>query len=163
MLLVLGALWWDLRDAATEPYPVAARTIPAGTRLTGLDVAYAEVPVGSLAVPDLEDATAARTIADGEAITGAAITTGPQPPPGWWTVPVHVGALAVPGDEVLLVISDPPYTTQGMIVTGQRGDRFDLDYQPAAVAVPAADAALIAAAEREGKLVTAARPGQDGQ
>ena len=79
-------------------------------------------------------------------------------PDGWWGVPVAIGANAAAGDEVLLVVVDPPTTVIGLVITGQRGDPYSLDYRPASVAVPAEAAPLIAAASAQGTLVAAVRP-----
>ena len=84
-------------------------------------------------------------------------------PPSWWTVPIDVGTLAVPGDEVLLVLADPPINVSGIVVSAQSGDAFSLAFRPAAVAVPSEAAALVAAAEREGVLITAIRTPQHQQ
>jgi hypothetical protein len=58
----------------------------------------------------------------------------------------------------MLVITDPPLTIGGIVVSTQRGDPYSLDYRPALVAVPGNVAPLIAAADRAGSLVTATRP-----
>jgi hypothetical protein len=59
---------------------------------------------------------------------------------------------------VLLVVTDPPLTVGGIVVSTQRGDPYSLDYRPALVAVPGEVAPVIAAAGRAGLLVTAVRP-----
>lgn len=157
--LLAGAVVWDLRAAATEPYPVAAVPLAAGTQLSNDDVRWISLPQDRLPLPDLEGATLAAAVGEGEPITSAVLTKGIAAPEGWWTVPVRTGELALPGDEVLLVIADPPLTAIGVVVTAQTSSRHSLDYRPAEVAVPPDIAALVAAAEQEGRLITAARPG----
>jgi len=157
--LIVGALAWDVRSTATDPFPTAARPIAAGTRITDEAVAWVDLPRGRLKAPDLSDATAARDIDVGEPLTSSLLAGPVSAPADWWTVPIEIGSLSTPGDEVMLVITDPRLTALGVVITAQRGDPFSLDYRPAAVAVPPNVAPVIAAAEREGLLITAVRPG----
>lgn len=156
--LILGAIAWDLQAAETEPYPVAAHDLPAGVALDADDVVWVDIPAGTFAAPDLSSGVTTRPIASGEPLGSAGITSQPRPPDDWWTVPLDIGTTAVPGDQVLLVVADPPYTALGLVVAGQVGDRYALSYRPASVAVPPDDAALVAAAASDGLLVTAVRP-----
>lgn len=163
MLLILAAIVFDLRTAATEPYPVAARRIPAGTAITADSVSWVDLPRDQLPVPDLAEASAVRNIEAGEPLTSALIAGTATAPPDWWTVPIEIGELSTPGDDVMLVIADPPLTAFGVVIEAQVGDPFNLDYRPAAVAVPPDAAPLIAAAEREGLLITAVRGSAEGR
>jgi hypothetical protein len=156
-LLVVAALVWDLRGGATEPYPVAARRIPAGTAITGADVRWLPLPAGAMAVPDLTGAITALDLRAGDPISPSAIAPTVSAPDGWWAVPIEVGG-AGPGATVLLVVTDPPMTVPGLVIHAQTGDRLALDHQPALVAVPGEAAALVAAAERSGLLVAAVQP-----
>jgi hypothetical protein len=88
----------------------------------------------------------------------AVLRRGAAAPEGWWEVPVAVGAHAAPGDEVLLVVLDPPLTVRGLVVSAQQGDAYSLGYRPAVVAVPEEAAALVAAAAAAGALVAAVAP-----
>jgi Flp pilus assembly protein CpaB len=162
MLLIVGAIAWDLQAAATEPYPVAARPIAIGSPLTADAVAWIELPSDLIPTPDVSAATAARNIAAGEPLTSALLTGPVSAPPGWWTVPIEVGTLSAPGDEVMLVIVNPPLEASGLVITAQIGDPYTSDYRPAAVAVPPEAAPVIAAAEREGILITAVRAREGG-
>ena len=58
-------------------------------------------------------------------------------PEGWWELTVAVGPNAAAGDDVMLVIVEPPATVPGLVVSPQQGDAYSLDYRPAVVAVPA--------------------------
>lgn len=162
MLLVVAAFAWDLRQAATEPYPVAARPIAAGAALTDDDVIWIELPASRLPAPNLKQASAAVDIAQGEPLSPAVLTEPRSAPDGWWVLPIVVGSLASPGDEALLVVADPPITVVGVVLEPQVGDPYDLDHRPAAVAVPPESAPLIAAAQEQGLLVTAIRPSTIG-
>lgn len=156
--LIVTALAWDLSEGATAPYPIAARSIAAGDDLTAEDVGWVDLPSSVLPTPNLEGATAAVDIHAGEALTSALLSGPVEPPQGWWVLPIVVGTLAVPGDEALLVVADPPTTVVGLVLEPQVGDPYDLDHRPAAVAVPPQSAPVIAAAQQQGLLITAVRP-----
>lgn len=158
VVLVVAAFVWDLRGSETAAYPVAARPVSAGHPITEGDVRWVPVPTESLPPPDLDGAVAAVDIAAGDPIAGSLLAPEVALPDGWWAVPVEVGVRAVPGDSVLLVVTDPPLTIPGLVIEPQTGDRLALDYRPALVAVPGEVAAVVAAAERSGLLVTALRP-----
>jgi len=157
-LLVVGAFAWDLRGSATIPYPVAAREVKAGAPITDGDVRWVRLPEGSLRPTDLDGAVAAVDIAAGDPIAASLVAPQVALPDGWWAVPVEVGVGAIPGDTVLLVVTDPPLTVPGVVLQAQSGDRLALDYRPALVGVPGEAAAIVAAAERSGLLVAALRP-----
>src|SRR3990172_2952110 len=157
-LLVVGALVWDLRGSASAAYPFAARPIAAGTRLGAGDVVWRRLPRGAFAVPDLATAVAAVDLDTGEPIS-AAVLTGPiAVPDDWWAIPIDVSPPAGPGDEVLLVVVDPPLTVFGIVIEPQVGDAISLGHRPALVPVPRSRPPLIAAAAEAGLLVTAIRP-----
>jgi hypothetical protein len=158
VLLVLGALAWDLRSPAVELRPFASRPVRAGEALDASAVAWREVPAGLYAASAPEGALAAVDLAAGDPLVAAVLGRGAAVPPGWWEIAVAVGAHAAAGDEVMLVIVDPPTTVSGLVVSPQQGDAYSLDYRPAVVAVPAEAAALVAAAAAAGTLVAAVAP-----
>jgi Flp pilus assembly protein CpaB len=160
--LIVGAIAWDLQATATELYPIAARPIAIGSPLGSDAVAWVELPRDLIPTPDVSNATAARNIAAGEPLTAALLAGPVSPPPGWWTVPIEIGTLSAPGDEVMLVVANPPLEASGLVITAQIGDPYTTDYRPAAVAVPPERAPVIAAAEREGVLITAVRAKEGG-
>jgi Flp pilus assembly protein CpaB len=155
--LVLAALWWDIAAARTEAFPVAARDIAAGSVIGSADISWAPVPVGAFPIQRVEGAVARVAIPAGDPIAGSMLGEAVSAPQDWWTVPLQIGPLAVPGDEVLMVVADPPFSTTGIVVAAQSGERYSLDYRPGSVAVPPQAAPVIAAAEREGRLTTAIR------
>jgi hypothetical protein len=157
-LLVVAAIAWDLRGSSTEVHPFAARPIAAGALISDADIRWRRLPTGAFKIPELGDRAAAVDLAPGEPIIGAVLTAPAKIPDGWWAVPVEVGPHAIPGDPVMLVITDPPLTIGGIVVSTQRGDPYSLDYRPALVAVPGDVAPLVAAADRAGLLVAATRP-----
>ncbi|MEK7252278.1 MAG: SAF domain-containing protein, partial [Actinomycetota bacterium] len=157
-VLVVGAFLWDLRGAAAEPHPFAARAISAGARLGADDIVWRRLPEGAFTVPDLSTAVAAVDLEAGEPIS-AAVLAGPiVVPDGWWAIPIDVSSHAGPGDEVLLIVVDPPLTLSGIVIEPQVGDATSLDHRPALVAVPGSQAPLVAAAAEARLLVTAVRP-----
>lgn len=157
-ILIVAAFAWDLRGSPTEPHPYAARAIAVGSEITAGDVVWRRLPAASFVIPDLVGRIAAVDLPAGEPITASGLAPPTQVPNGWWAVPIEIGPHAVPGDEVMLVITDPPVTVGGVVVGAQRGDPYSLDYRPALVAVPAEMAPVVAAAARAGMLVTATRP-----
>ncbi len=157
-LLLAGALAWDLRGPAVELRPFAAHALRSGEAVDASAVAWREVPAGLLPAPDLDGAAAAVDLAAGDPLVDAVLGRGVRVPEGWWEVPVAVGTHAAAGDSVMLVITDPPATVEGLVVSPQQGDAYSLDYRPAVVAVPAAAGALVAAAAADGSLVAAVAP-----
>ena len=157
-LLVLGALAWDLRSPAVELRPFASRPVRAGEALDASAVAWREVPAGLLSASDPEGALAAVDLAAGDPLVAAVLGHEAAVPEGWWELAVAVGAHATTGDEVMLVVMEPPATIPGLVVIPQQGDAYSLDYRPAVVAVPAEAAGLVASAAASGSLVAAVAP-----
>jgi len=157
-LLLLGALAWDLRGPAVEMRPFAARSLQAGDAVDASAVEWREVPAGLLPAPDLAGVTAAVDLAPGDPLVDAVLSGGVAVPRGWWKVPVAVGIYAAAGDSVMLVVTSPPTTVEGLVVSPQQGDAYSLDFRPAVVAVPGDSAALVAAAAAAGSLVAAVAP-----
>ena len=158
LALVAGALAWDLRPPSVEPRPFLTADVAAGDPVPADAVEWRDVPTGLFPAADLTRPVAAVDLTAGTPLVGAVLRSPVAAPAGWWEVPVAVGAHAAAGDEVLLVVVDPPTTVLGLVVTAQRGDPYSLDYVPAAVAVPAESAPLVAAASAGGTLVAAVRP-----
>jgi hypothetical protein len=73
-------------------------------------------------------------------------------------VPISLGPHAHPGDEVMLVTIDPPLTIPGIVLEGESGSGYSLEFRPAVVAVPGESAPLVAAAAGEGRIVAVVRP-----
>jgi hypothetical protein len=157
-VVVLGALVWDLRAPAVELRPFAARPLRAGEAVDATAVAWRQVPAGLLPDTSLDGAAAAVDLAAGDPLVAPVLRTGVAVPEGWWEVAVAVGAHAAAGDRVMLVLTEPPVTISGMVVSPQQGDSYSLDFRPALVAVPGEAAALVAAAAAAGTLVTAVAP-----
>lgn len=156
--LVIGAFLWDLRGTPSVPHPFAADEIAAGSPLGEADVVWRSLPRGAFPIPDLAAAVTAVDLSPGDPISAAVLTGAAPIPEGWWAIPLDVSDRAGPGDRVLLVVVDPPMTLSGIVVESASGDAMSLSRRPALVAVPATDAAVVAAAGAAGLLVTAIRP-----
>lgn len=156
--LVLGAFLWDLRGTSTAPHPFLTAPVPAGEPIPSESIEWQEVPAGLLPVADWETGVAAADLNPGDPILPSSLSTAPPIPDDWWLVPVDVGAHARPGDAVLLVVIEPLTTIPGTVIVSQSGDVYATDFRPASVAVPGEAAPLVAAASRQGMLVTAVRP-----
>jgi hypothetical protein len=158
VLLVAGAVAWDLRGTAATPHPFLTAPVAAGTPVPAEAVEWREVPAGLLERPDLEGLVAAVDLAAGDPITASVLEAPAAAPEGWWAVPIALGPHARPGDEVMLVTIDPPLTIPGVVLEAQAGDGYSLDFRPAVVAVPGESAPLVAAAAGEGRIVAVVRP-----
>ncbi len=156
--LIAGAMAWDLRGSPTESHPFLTAAVPAGSPVPAEAVAWHNVPAGLLTLPDLEATVAAVDLEPGDPVTPSVMTTAAVAPQGWWAVPVSLGRHAAPGDEVMLVMIDPPITVGGIVLEAESGDRYSLDFSPAVIAVPGESAALVAAASAEGRMIAVVRP-----
>jgi len=155
VLLIVGALLWDLRTEPTEQRPFAARDIAVGETLGTDAVSWRRVPAGLLPETAVSGAVAAVDVAAGEPLTPGVLRGSITVPEGWWGLPVPIGAHAAAGDVVMLLATDPPLSVPGLVVRPQHGDAYSMDYRPALVAVPGESAALVAAAAARGTLVAA--------
>jgi hypothetical protein len=158
VLLIVGAAVWDLRSTPSTLHPFLTEGVAAGDPITEEHVEWREIPSGLVVAPDLTYPVAGIDIPAGEPLLDSMLRGPVAIPNGWWEVPAAIGAHADAGDEVLLVVVDPPTTVMGIVVSPQRGDAYSLDYRPASVAVPLDAAPLIAAASAQGSLVAAVRP-----
>jgi len=156
-LILIAALLWDLRNAATEPYPFAGRDLGAGEVIQPGDVEWRDLPAGALPDADLEGRTAIVPIRRGEPLTPPLLSSEPEYPDDWWAVPVAISATAVPGSTVRLVVLDPPMTVDGIVSRAGTDDPFSLG-AAGLVAVPAEVAAQVAGAAIGGNLVVLERP-----
>ena len=155
VLLVIGALAWDLRPDPAEMRPYAARDLARGEALGSADIDWRRVPAGILPEPDLNGATTAVDVAAGAPLLPGVLRSAPAVPEGWWGLPLSIGSHAAAGDTVMLLATDPPLAVPGLVLSAARGDAYSLDHRPAVVAVPGDQAALVAAADAKGTLIAA--------
>jgi SAF domain len=155
--ILAAAVAWDLAGRRSEPFPFAARPIAPGELIGGDDVAWRDLPVGLMEVPDLAAATASRPIGSGEPITTGSVGGDTAIPAGWWAVPLALPAAAVPGTEVRIVVIEPAATVDGVVVA--TGDRDLLTVADAGlVAVPGEAAEAVARAAASGGVTVLLRP-----
>jgi len=157
-MLIAGAMAWDLRGSPTESHPFLVTAVGAGSPIPPEAVAWQPIPAGLLRPPDPAATVAAVDLQPGDPLTASVVTEAVAVPDGWWAVPMSLGRHADPGDEVMLVLIDPPITIGGVVLESESGDRYSLDFSPAVVAVPGESAALAAAASAEGRMIAVVRP-----
>ena len=158
VLLILGALAWDLRAPAEDLRPFASREVAAGETLEAAAIAWRRVPAGLLPAAEPAGARVVVHLAAGDPLVPAVLSREPAVPEGWWELSLPVGTHVAAGAAVRLLIADPPATVPGVVIRRQEGDAYSLGYRPAVVAVPAEAAVAVAAAAREGTLVAAVAP-----
>jgi hypothetical protein len=139
--------------------PFTTRAVAAGGAITADDLEWRAIPAGLLPAPDLTRPIAAVDLTPGVPLVDAVLRAPAAIPEDWWCIPVPIGVDARPGDQVLLVVTEPPLTVVGLVISPQHGDPYSMGFRPASVAVPAEAAALVAAAGAQGVLVTAVRSG----
>lgn len=160
IVLIVAAFAWDLRSAATEPYPFTSSPIDRGQRIETA-IEWRQVPVGLLPA----HATSGRAAVDlpaGSPLLAMSVADAIDVPDGWWAIPIEAAAHASTGDTVMLIAADPYLDVEGLVTEGQQGDRFATGFRPALVAVPGSHAATIAAAALRGSLLVAVRPNTSG-
>ncbi len=155
--LVVVAFLMDLRDAAGEPYPFAARDVTAGESLDAGAVEWRQIPAGLLRQPDLTAAVAARDLAEGEPILPAVLRSVREVPDGWWAVPLAIPEQAAPGSALRLVVLDPPLVVDGVVVRAGAPGTFGVP-EAGLVAVPGEDAVVVAGAAVRGELTVLVEP-----
>ena len=157
LLLILGALAFDLSARATVPYPFLGRDIARGELVTADDVDYRPIGAGELPPPAAFGGVASHDLATGDPLVASALTSAPAIPDGWWSVPVPLPGDAVPGTRVRIVIVAPPADVEGVVVAPPAADAFSVA-QNGLVALPADSAALAAAAVAEGRATVLLEP-----
>ncbi|MEA3510020.1 MAG: SAF domain-containing protein [Actinomycetota bacterium] len=155
--IVVAALVWDLKGSAQVLYPFASTAIAAGTPITDSEVAWRSVPEGTMEMPDLTDPVASRDVAAGEPIVPSAVSGVSMIPDGWWSVPVPLPTVAIPGSRVRLVGVETEFETDGIVISGG-GDELLSFSESGLVAVPPAYAAVVAIASRDGTLIVLLDP-----
>lgn len=151
-LVVMGALWMDLRGKPTEPRPFAVSSIAAGDPIAEEMLEYREVPVGVL--PEVEaSGYASVPISPGEPLTPSMISDRDRLPDGWWAMEMEVPTGAGSGTELRLVIEQVAAVVPGLITrVVAAGQSAGWVRETAMVAVPSEQAARVATALADGKM-----------
>ncbi len=152
VLIVLTALWLDLRPEPVVDHPFAADTIAAGSEITELSVEWREVPQG-LFPPVAPTGVAATEIPGDTPLLPALMTTAPAIPAGWFALEIPVPDLASAGQPVRLVVDAATWTDGVVIAVGSSSPEFLTRGRTALVAIPGEAAGTVAEAAGRG-LVT---------
>lgn len=146
-LIVVLAVWFELRPEPTVAHPFAIVDITRGETIGAANTRARQVPVGLL--PDVpENAIASRDIPAGAPILAADTTTTPSMVPrGWWTVRLDVPEGARVGDRVLVVVVDTGLVAEGVVATVPGSDPFAAGTGGVAVAPDHAGAVAVAAVD----------------
>jgi hypothetical protein len=147
---------WDVSSRATEPFPFAARTIQRGEQIDDDSIAWKSSPSGLLRQPDLQGATAAVTIQEGEPISASALRFTAAIPAGWWTVALDLPPAVLPGTLVRIVLGRGEGVS-GIVVEPSREDSFGIR-SAGLVAVPAQAADAVGLAAGAGQIVILFEP-----
>lgn len=143
--VLVFAIAIELAPQSTEARPFAATDLDAGHELVDSDIEWRQVEKGLLLLPDLAGVTAIGLRA-GEPILASNLTANGLVPPSWWSVPVRLPEGVLVGTPVKLIVTDTGHEAEGVISVSPSDDPFAID-PTGLVAVPEADAGLIAAAE----------------
>jgi hypothetical protein len=159
-VLVLVALWADLRTDPTVPHPFALSDLAAGDTIELRDVQMRSVP------PDLFDpvdlpAVAGRAVGAGEPILASVLDPSSiDVPDGWLAVELGVPGGTGPGSHVVAIIAHPespaPTSHRGLVVSVDEGDGFGGLLATCAFPPEAASAVAVAAAEGRVSVLTGA-------
>lgn len=173
LLLVLAALWVELRPRDMVEHPFALQSVPAGTPLEPSMFEFRDVPPGVLEAIAVGGAARHAIAAGQPLLPGDTDPTGVVVPTGWWTVEVPLPAATQPGDEVRLVVRPLDIGAESVIVDGlavrtpiPEADPFGLEPTAGLVAIPGAQAADVALAAGDHRLTVLVRKpdevGHDG-
>ena len=149
-LIVLGALWVELRPDPSVEHPFAIDVIDAGAEIGDWNTAPQRVPAGMLE-PVTLGGVALTEIAPGDPILASSIgEQDEQIPDGWWAIEIALPIGAGPGDKAELVLLDTGSVVPAMVVAGVTDD--PLGSGLGSVAVSGEEAAGVAAAVVNGRV-----------
>lgn len=149
-LIVLGALWIELRPQASVEHPFATEEIAAGAEIGDWNSRLQRVPAGMLEPVTLAG-VALTDIAVGEPILASTIGDREEKTPdGWWTIEIALPGGAAPGDGAQVVLLDTGSVVPAVVVTGVTDD--PLGSGLGSVAVSGEHAAEVAAATVNGRV-----------
>ncbi len=155
-LVVLFAVWMDIRPEPTELIPVARQDIPAGAPLEGHLFEGVPMPRGVLH-PVTPTGVAAVAITAGDPLIESHIAH-VAPPPGWWVVRLPVPLGAAPGTEIRVVLlpSDPtkqPEAVPGVVIRPAEGPGSGFSDPEGSVAIPEESIERVALAASTSRVV----------
>jgi len=149
-LIVIGALWVELRPDPSVEHPFATEEILAGAEIGEWNTRAQQVPAGLLEPVNVEG-VALTDIAPGEPILTSSVgERAEKVPDGWWAIEVALPAGAAPGDKAEMVLLDSGSTVPAVVVTGATDD--PLGSGLGSVAVSEEHAAEVAAGVVNGRV-----------
>jgi hypothetical protein len=154
--IVLAALAWDLSKRQSEPFPFAATTIFAGTPITDDLIEWRALPVGSIPQPILSGVSAAADINVGEPLIRSVLSSTPQLPDGWWSIPIDIPNGIPAGAAIRVVLPDGNAAT-GVVTQPATSDGYGVP-SPGAVGFPQSIADTVAQLASTGDLVVLVEP-----
>jgi len=149
-LIVIGALWVELRPDPSVEHPFATEEILTGAEIGEWNTRAQQVPAGLLEPVNVEG-VALTDIAPGEPILTSSVgERAEEVPDGWWAIEVALPAGAMPGDKAEMVLLDSGSTVPAVVVTGATDD--PLGSGLGSVAVSEEHAAEVAAGVVNGRV-----------
>jgi len=143
-LIVLGALWVELRPQPSVDHPFATEEILAGAEIDDSNSRLERVPAGLLE-PITPGGVALITIGAGEPILSSSVAPRDEwAPDGWWAIEIALPVHARPGDRAQMVLLDTGAVVPAIVVAGVADD--PLGSGLGSVAVSGEHAAEVAAA-----------------
>lgn len=159
-LVVLVALWVDLRPPPRETRLVARDDISAGTILTEELFEEVSVQVGLLA-PVRPDGVAVIDISEGEPLLPGHLAF-VEPPDGWWIVQLPVPPGAGPGADLRIVLhpadpTDQPDSVPGIVITPSGPSMSGFGEPTGSVAIPEQSIERVSVAASSGRVTVLSR------
>lgn len=165
ILVLIIAIYADLRPPGTEPHPFAVTDITPGSVLDGSVYEMRDVPIGlfeSIDIETLHETPAPSRVKSGDPLLASMIANEqPTIPSGWLLIETDLPASAVPGLSALIVsIVDEQDHWSVPAVVASVTNVDDFGDAVGSVAVPSDDAARVAAAAGRGETtVVVSSPG----
>jgi len=154
VLILVGAVAWEVRPVPTELRPYLAIAVEAGTEVTEDLVEWREVAAGVIPEPAELSGHFVASLPAGIPLFAGLAAPEPTIPDGWWALEVPIPTGTPPGSRVRLVVDVrlEPRVVPGLVIrlVGTDG----IDGPTALVAVPESEAGPAAASLADGSLRT---------
>ncbi len=150
-LIILGALYLDLRPVPEVDHPFLTRDVPAGATIGPDDVEWRLLPPHTLPMVD-PTGVATADLPAGTPLVPAMLTAAPSIPDDWFALEIPVPDLAAPGRPVRIVVNAETWTDGVVIALSEGSTDFLSRGRTALVAIPAGAAATVAEAAGRGSV-----------
>jgi hypothetical protein len=159
-LIVLVALWMDLRPAPVDLRLVARQDISAGTELDRSQFESSPMPAGMFTAVE-PTGVAAIGISKGDLLLSSHVAA-VAPPDGWWVVLLPVPPGVRPGTDlrVVLLTADPtkePEAVPGLVIVPPDRASSGFGDPEGSVAIPEDAVERVAAAVSAGRVIVLSR------